>query len=116
MVSPLFPALTPRYVDEHWFYYDQLFEEDSNLSGLEREYNRIIFEIENREFEHFQENAAVFSDHEGDNEDDYDNIDDDDDEDDDDEDDDDDDDDEVDSDESDNEEDFDDDLFNLNAT
>ncbi|KAH9388731.1 hypothetical protein TYRP_008076 [Tyrophagus putrescentiae] len=49
MVSPLFPSLTPRYVDDCWFSFDTPFDEDLALSTLEKEYQNLIQEIENRD-------------------------------------------------------------------
>nr|XP_027199727.1 uncharacterized protein LOC113793846 [Dermatophagoides pteronyssinus] len=75
MVSPLFPSLTPRYIDEHWFHYDQLFEEDQTLSGLEKEYHNLISEIENRAYNNNQDTANIYSDAEDDDDDDDDDDD-----------------------------------------
>ena len=69
MVSPLFPSLTPRYIDEHWFHYDQLFEEDRTLSGLEKEYHNLISEIENRAYNNSQDTTNVYSDADDDDDD-----------------------------------------------
>ncbi|OTF71022.1 hypothetical protein BLA29_007264 [Euroglyphus maynei] len=104
MVSPLFPSLTPRYIDEHWFHYDQLFEEDQTLSGLEKEYHNLISEIENRAYNNSQDTAGNI----------YSDADDDDDDDDDDDMDNNDDDDDVDDseDSDDNDDEFEDDIFN----
>lgn len=70
MVSPLFPSLTPRYIDKHWFHYDQLFEEDRTLSGLEKEYHNLISEIENRAYNNSQDTTNVYSDADDDDDDD----------------------------------------------
>src|SRR5690606_28540848 len=73
------PSLTPRYVDEHWFSYETLFDEDNALTSIEQEYHSLLLEIENREQPY--ETAAVFSDMEDeddDNEDDEEEEDDDD--------------------------------------
>ncbi|KAH9491300.1 hypothetical protein DERF_016029 [Dermatophagoides farinae] len=75
MVSPLFPSLTPRYIDEHWFHYDQLFEEDRTLSGLEKEYHNLISEIENRAYNNSQDTTNVYSDADDDDDDDGDDDD-----------------------------------------
>ncbi|KAI2801033.1 hypothetical protein BLOT_013561 [Blomia tropicalis] len=49
MVSPLFPSLTPRYVDEFWFNFEMPFDEDLALNALESDYRNLIQEIENRD-------------------------------------------------------------------
>lgn len=82
MVSPLFPSMTPRYVDECWFNFEMPFDEDFALNTLEKEYQNLIQEIENRD----QPNdvALPSSDNEDDEDEDEDNEDDDDEDDDDD--------------------------------
>ena len=81
MVSPLFPTMTPRYVDECWFNFEMPFDEDYALNALEKEYQNLIQEIENRDQP--IDVALPTSDNEDDDDDDEDNEDDDDDEDDD---------------------------------
>lgn len=76
--------MTPRYVDECWFNFEMPFDEDIALSALEKEYQNLIQEIENRDQP--VDVALPNSDNEDEDED-EDNEDDDDDEDDDDEDD-----------------------------
>lgn len=47
MVSPFFPSLVPRYVDEHWFSFETPHDEDEALQSLEKDFNNLMREIEN---------------------------------------------------------------------
>lgn len=49
MVSPLFPSMVPNYVDEHWFNFDVLCDEDVALSTLEKDFSSLLYEIQNPE-------------------------------------------------------------------
>lgn len=98
MVSPLFPSLTPRYIDEHWFNFEVPFE-DETLAALEKDHRSLISEIENSDQDNTQGSVAVYSEAEEEEEDDADNNEEDD----------------YDE-ESDNDDEFADDLFNIAST
>lgn len=49
MVSPLFPSLTPRYVDSNWFQVDKPMDEEQELSQMEKEHCSQLSEISSRD-------------------------------------------------------------------
>ena len=49
MVSPLFPSLTPRYIDPNWFQVDKPMDEELELSLMEKEHNCQQQEIQTRD-------------------------------------------------------------------
>jgi hypothetical protein len=49
MVSPLFPSLTPRYIDSNWFQVDKPLDEEIVLSHMEKEHSSQLSEISSRD-------------------------------------------------------------------
>lgn len=49
MGSPLYPSLTPSYLDSAWFAVDKAVDEDAQLSALEKEHNSWLHDIQNRD-------------------------------------------------------------------
>jgi len=85
MVSPLFPSLTPRYMDCHWFQVDKPMDEEVELSLMEKEHCSQLSEISSRDNDllptgqthDFGEEEEEDDDNEDDDDDDDDNEDDD---------------------------------------
>ncbi|XP_054163481.1 anaphase-promoting complex subunit 15-like [Oppia nitens] len=87
MVTPLFPSMTPRYVDSNWFQVDKPMDEELELSIMEKEHNSQQQDIETRDSDLIpsQPNSQEFEEEEEEDDDNEDDDDDDDNDDDDDE-------------------------------
>ena len=79
MVSPLFPSLTPRYIDPNWFQVDRPMDEEVELSAMEKDHCSQLSEITSRDHDFIPTGQPSHEEEEEDDDDDNEDDDDDDD-------------------------------------